>query len=297
MKLGIDMGGTKIEAAAIDSEGKIHFRERISTPGDYHSLVRAIAELGRTVANQTGAPMRLGIGMPGSESPSTGLVRNSNTTFLNGKPLGRDLQAAFGAPVRLANDANCFALSEAQGGAGAGASSVFGVILGTGCGGGVVIEGKLVNGANGIAGEWGHMPLPWQTPEEYPGAQCWCGRLGCQEIWLSGTGLEADYARLSGKEIDGKEIAALAAQGDAIAQKTLDRLSDRLARALSVIAMAWDPEVIVLGGGVSNIESIYTPTAAALERYAFSDCYKARIVKNKFGDSSGVRGAAWLWRD
>ena len=255
------MGGTKIEAAAIDSEGKIHFRERISTPGDYHSLVRAIAELGRTVANQTGAPMRLG------------------------------------APVRLANDANCFALSEAQGGAGAGASSVFGVILGTGCGGGVVIEGKLVNGANGIAGEWGHMPLPWQTPEEYPGAQCWCGRLGCQEIWLSGTGLEADYARLSGKEIDGKEIAALAAQGDAIAQKTLDRLSDRLARALSVIAMAWDPEVIVLGGGVSNIESIYTPTAAALERYAFSDCYKARIVKNKFGDSSGVRGAAWLWRD
>jgi fructokinase len=295
MKIGLDLGGTKIEAAAVDSEGKIHFRRRVPTPRDYSSLVKSVADLGREAANQSGAPARLGIGMPGSESPATGLIRNSNTTFLNGMPLKRDLEAAFGGPIRLANDANCFALSEATDGAGAGAASVFGVILGTGCGGGVVVSGKLIEGANGIAGEWGHTPLPWQSDEEHPGPTCFCGRQGCLELWLSGTGFELDYQRLSGKELEAPDIAALARQGDIIAANTVDRHADRLARALAVVADIFDPEVMVLGGGLSNLEEIYPKTSALLPRYAFSDCYRPRILKNKHGDSSGVRGAAWLW--
>ncbi|MET0545591.1 MAG: ROK family protein [Caulobacterales bacterium] len=297
MKIGLDLGGTKIEAAAVDSEGKIHFRHRISTPADYSSLVKSVAELARAAANQSGAKLQIGIGMPGSESPATGLVRNSNTQYLNGKPLKRDLEAAIGGPVRLANDANCFTLSEALSGAGAGARSVFGVIMGTGCGGGVVIDGKLIEGANLIAGEWGHTPLPWQTPEEYPGATCFCGRKGCLELWLSGTGFETDYKRLSGEDLDGREIAARAMAGEALANKALERLTDRLARALAVVADIFDPEVIVLGGGLSNVEAIYPLANQKLPIHAFSDCYKPRIVKNQHGDSSGVRGAAWLWPD
>lgn len=297
MKIGLDLGGTKIEAAAVDSEGKIHFRERISTPGDYSSLVKSVAEMVRAAANQSGAPLRAGIGMPGSESPATGLVRNSNTQYLNGKPLKRDLEQAIGGPVRLANDANCFTLSEALSGAGAGASSVFGVIMGTGCGGGVVINGRLIEGANLIAGEWGHIPLPWQTPEEYPGETCFCGKQGCLELWISGTGFRKDYQRLSGQMLDGRDIAGRAQAGEQHAIQALERLTDRLARALAVVANIFDPEVVVLGGGLSNIEAIYPLANAKLPHYAFSDCYKPRIVKNLHGDSSGVRGAAWLWPD
>ncbi|HEX5776311.1 MAG TPA: ROK family protein, partial [Caulobacteraceae bacterium] len=234
----------------------------------------------------------VGMGVPGSVSPKTGMIRNANSTWLNGKPFKEDLERALGRPIRLENDANCFALSEASDGAGAGAEVVFGAILGTGCGGGVVVRGKTIEGVNGIAGEWGHTPLPWPRPSEYPGNRCWCGRGSCLETWISGTGFVEDYRAATGRKLTGAEIVA---SEDREAQATLDRYIDRLARGLAVICDILDPDVIVLGGGMSNVEALYDRVPGVTARYAFSDVFETRIVKARHGDSSGVRGAAWLW--
>lgn len=297
--LGVDFGGTKIEAAALRQNGRVAARRRAPTPGDYEAAIRAVRDLVESVAAEAGASGRpVGFGVPGSPNPVTGLMRNANSIWLNGRPLAHDLEAALGRPVRLANDANCFALSEATDGAAAGADPVFGAILGTGCGGGVVVRSALVNGANGIAGEWGHTPLPWMTDEEQRTApQCWCGRRGCLETWLSGPGMAADHARVSGETISAEQIAARAADGDAQARATLARYKDRLARALAIVADIADPEVIVLGGGVSNIEALYDGLPDMIARHTFSDAYSVRVVRAEHGDSSGVRGAAWLWRN
>jgi len=236
------------------------------------------------------------VGMPGSISPVTGLARNGNSTWLNGKPFAKDLSAALGLPVRTENDANCFTLSEATDGAGAGAPVVFGVILGTGCGGGVCIDGRVLAGAAGVAGEWGHNPLPWPAPHENPGPVCWCGKHGCMEEWVSGPAFARDHERITGEALTPRDIEVRAEAGDAGARASMDRLSDRLARGLSAIINVLDPHVIVLGGGVSNMGDIYTPVNALLPRYVFSDFVATKVVKNMHGDSSGVRGAAWLWR-
>lgn len=289
-RIGIDLGGTKIEGVVLARDGTIRNRLRVATPRAYEDCIRAIAELVGALESDVGI-CSVGVGIPGSPSPATGLIRNANSTWLNGRPLGEDLSVALGREVRLANDANCFALSEAADGAGAGAASVFGVILGTGVGGGVVLDGRIVHGAVGVGGEWGHVPLPWMTPLEHPGAACWCGRRGCVETWLSGPGWTAwdDFGR------GPLEIAQAARAGDASAAASLTRYADRLGRALGMIVSILDPEVIVLGGGVSNIDSLYDLVPPVMTRWAFSDAIATRLVKNVHGDSSGVRGAAWLW--
>lgn len=285
-RLGVDLGGTKIEAAALAADGRMGERRRTPTPHDYDGLVRAVAKLAAATA-PPGTP--LGIGIPGSPSPSTGLIRGANTTFLNGRDLRRDLEQATGRRVRVANDADCFALSEATDGAAAGAAVAFGVILGTGCGGGVVVEGRLVPGAGGIAGEWGHTPLPWAEGDEHPGPRCWCGRLGCMEQWVSGPAFARDGGAPSA------ELAAGAATGEPHAAAALDRYVSRLARGLAVVCDIVDPAVIVLGGGMSNVDALYPAVERALGPHTFTDAPVARVVRNKWGDSSGVRGAAWLW--
>ena len=289
MRLGVDFGGTKIEAAMLDSKGEILARLRAPNPGDYSAAIAAVAELTARIERDTGiAAKTIGVAMPGSLSPATGLVRNSNSVWLNGKPFFEDVQAALARPVRMANDANCFALSEAVDGAAAGAGVVFGVILGTGCGGGVVVNGKIIEGVNGVGGEWGHMPLPWARADE-PAVRDWCGRWGCLETWISGTGFKR-WAGMSASEAD-----AAAQAGDATARAALDLLADRIARALAVVVDILDPDAIVFGGGVSNVDWLYPSIGGKLIAHVFSDAIKTKIVKNKHGDSSGVRGAAWLF--
>ena len=298
IRIGIDLGGTKIEAIALDFAGETLARRRIATPAhDYDEIIRAVAALARDVELETNRRGSVGVGAPGSVSKATGLAKGSNTRVLNGRPLTADLSAALARPVRLENDANCFALSEAVDGAGQGARVVFGVILGTGVGGGVVIDQRVMQGRNHIGGEWGHTPLPWMTPDEYPGARCFCGHDGCIETFLSGPGLSRDYARRSGETLRGEEIVARAETGEAAALAALDAYRDRLARALALVIDILDPDVIALGGGMSNVAPIYEGLMERVAAHAFTDALDTRIVKNVHGDSGGVRGAAWLWRD
>ncbi len=298
LTIGVDFGGTKIEAAVLDAGGRFLARRRAPNPGEYRAAIGVIDGLVRAVCTETGAESCDGIGVaiPGSLNPQTHRVRNANTTWLNGQRFCDDLTEELAAPVRLANDANCFALSEAADGAGAGFDSVFGVILGTGVGGGLVLRGTPIEGANGIAGEWGHTPLPWMNAEEIAAApECWCGRRGCLETWLSGPALAADHARAGGETLSCEEMARCAAEGDSACNATLARYRDRLGRALAMVADIFDPACVVLGGGVSNIPAIYDELHETVARHAFCDAYDVRIVQAKHGDSSGVRGAARLF--
>ncbi|QGZ94721.1 ROK family protein [Terricaulis silvestris] len=289
MRLGVDFGGTKIEGALLDSKGEILVRQRVPNPGDYHSAVRALADLTARIEQAAGARAdTVGVALPGSLSPKTGMIRNANSVWMNGKPFLEDLKVALGRPVRVENDANCFALSEAVDGAAAGGRVVFGVIIGTGCGGGVVVDRKVVTGANAIGGEWGHTPLPWPREDEKP-VRDWCGRWGCLEQWISGTG----FKRWAGMSAGDADKAAQA--GDPKARVMLDLLADRISRSLAVVIDILDPDVIVFGGGVSNVESLYPSIRGKLLAHIFSDVLHTRLVQNKHGDSSGVRGAAWLF--
>ena len=283
MRIGVDLGGTKIEAIVLDGAREV-LRKRVATPrGDYAATIAAVAALVSEAGDGT-----VGVGIPGALSRVTGLVKNANSTWLIGKPLKQDLERALGREVRLENDANCFALSEAVDGAGKGAGVVFGVILGTGVGGGIVAHGRLLTGPNAIAGEWGHNPLPAPTAQDLPPPGCYCGRAGCIETYLSGPGLCRDHERLTGATLNAEEIVAL--QGE-----SLKRYEERLARALACVINVLDPDVIVLGGGMSNVERLYTEVPRLWSRYVFSDQVATRLVRNCHGDSSGVRGAAWLW--
>jgi fructokinase len=298
IRIGVDLGGTKIEAIALDFSGETLARRRIVTPAhDYDEIVRAVAALVHDVELETNRRGTVGVGAPGSFSKVTGLVKGSNTLVMNGRPLVADLSAALAREVRIENDANCFALSEAVDGAGQGARVVFGVILGTGVGGGVVIDQKIMQGRNHIGGEWGHTPLPWMSAEEFPGARCFCGHDGCIETFLSGPGLARDYAPRAGATLRGEEIVARAAEGEAAASAALEAYRDRLARALAMVIDILDPDVIALGGGMSNVAPIYDGLRGLVARHAFTDALDTTIVKNVHGDSGGVRGAAWLWRD
>jgi fructokinase len=295
MRVGVDLGGTKIEAIALADSGEIVARERVATPPGYDACVDAIVGLVTAVERTSGERGTIGIGIPGAVTPSTGLVKNANSVWLIGKPLGRDLEARLGRPVRLENDANCFAISEASDGAAAGADVVFGVILGTGVGGGIVVGGHCLDGVNLIAGEWGHNPLPWMTPDEFPGPECYCGKLGCIEMFLSGPGFERDYALATGEAATSRVLVSRADTGDDAAVAALARYHDRLARSLASVINVLDPEVIVLGGGMSNLPELAESVLPILPKYVFSDSVLTRVVRNKHGDSSGVRGAAWLW--
>jgi fructokinase len=295
MRIGIDLGGTKIEAVALGPGGVELARRRVPTPqGDYVGTVRAVANLVAAIEAETGRRGRVGVGMPGAISPATGLIKNANSTCLIGQPLDRDLEAALARPVRLANDANCFALSEASDGAAAGADVVFGVILGTGVGGGIAVGGRVLAGPNAIAGEWGHNPLPWADADEQPSPACYCGKRGCIETFLSGPGLATDHAAATGERLDAEAIVA-AARTDAAAEASLRRYERRLAKALAHVINLLDPDVIVLGGGLSRIDRFYTNVPAVWGEYVFSDTVATRLVPPRHGDSSGVRGAAWLW--
>lgn len=296
MRIGVDLGGTKIEALALATDGSEHARQRTPAPqGDYQATIEAVATLVDTIDPNGTAPV--GIGIPGAISPKTGLIKNANSTWLIGHPFDRDLAARLGRPVRVANDANCFAISEAKDGAAAGAHCVFGAILGTGVGGGIAIDGKILTGANAIAGEWGHTPLPWPEADEWPGPVCYCGRKGCIETFVSGTGLARDFREATGQPLAGPEIVARAAAGDAAAQAAMERYESRLARALSALVNILDPDIIVLGGGLSNVARLYDTLPQRVARLAFSDGIETPIVAPQHGDSSGVRGAAWLWPD
>lgn len=294
IRLGVDLGGTKIEIVALDSDGRERLRRRIPTPqGDYPATVAAVATLVESAEAELGVHgAQLGIGPPGSVSPLTGRMRNANSTCLNGHALCEDLEARLGRPLRIANDADCFAISEAADGAGAGAAVVFGVILGTGVGGGIVVHGRLLTGINGIAGEWGHSPLP--GPDDLPLPPCYCGRRGCVETYLSGPGLTADHRRHGGEALDAATIAQRAATGDAACAASLARYEARLARALAGVINLLDPAVIVLGGGVSRIERLYRNVPQLWRTHVFSDHVATRLVPAVHGDSSGVRGAARL---
>jgi fructokinase len=296
LRIGIDLGGTKIEAAAIDPEGGIRARRRIATPvSDYDRTIAALVGLVAAIESEVGACASVGVGIPGTIVVETGLVKNANSTWLNRRPLGGDVAAALGRPVRFANDANCFALSEAIDGAAAGCGTVFGAILGTGVGGGIVIGGRLLVGANAIAGEWGHNPLPAARPDELPGPPCYCGRSGCIETFLSGPGLAAGHRRHTGRDLTASEIAAGAAAGDPHCRAALDRYADRLARALASVINLIDPDVIVLGGGLSALAFLYDEVPRRWGRHIFSNGVVTRLLPPRHGDSSGVRGAAWLW--
>lgn len=337
MHIGIDLGGTKTEIICLHSgNGKELYRHREPTTPDYKATVKNIAALVKQAEEKLGDKGSVGVGIPGTVSAVTGKVKNANSVWLNGNPLDKDLEAALGRPVRVENDANCFAVSEATDGAAAGKRVVFGVIVGTGCGAGIVVDGRPISGLNGIGGEWGHNPLPLPRvfsedpaallnhfdggedrsgtvnptyaakarPEyftndrawsEYPGEQCYCGKRGCIETWISGTGFKKDYARVTGETISTHDIIALANRGEAKAAAALERYIDRTARALAGVVDILDPDVIVLGGGMSNVEKLYTGIPAVWERYIFSDTCHTKIVPPRHGDSSGVRGAAWLW--
>ncbi len=295
MRIGIDMGGTKIEAAALDSRGELHSRMRVATPPLYDELLTAIVSLVASIESDLGPARSVGIGTPGTNSPSTGLMQNAHNTAMNGKPFENDLAQVLRRPVRMANDAHCFALSEANGGTGAGAAVVFGAIIGTGTGGGVVVNGKLVTGVNGISGEWGHNPLPWPREDELPGPTCTCGRLGCIETYLSGPGLGRDHQYITGETLSPKEIATRAAAGNGPCLATLDRYLDRMARAFASVINLLDPDIIVLGGGVSQIDVLYEQVPQRWDEYVFAETVATRLERARYGDSSGVRGAARLW--
>jgi len=296
MRIGIDLGGTKIEGIAIADDGHERLRRRIPAPrGDYSQSLEAVAGLVRDIEREVGEQGTVGVGIPGTISPATGLVKNANSTWLIGRPLGDDLPRMLDRPVRFANDANCFALSEATDGAAAGASIVFGVIVGTGCGGGVIVNGRVLTGANAIGGEWGHNPLPAPRDGESPGPPCYCGRRGCIEQFLSGPALAREYQEQGGGAITALEIATRAAGGEPLASAALTRYEERMARALGSIINVLDPDVIVLGGGLSNIERLYERVPQLWPPYIFSDHVTTRLVRAKHRDSSGVRGAAWLW--
>jgi fructokinase len=313
VRIGIDLGGTKIEGLSLDEAGAEIARLRVPTPQhDYTATVRAIADvvgdLERRIGGIRGAgssdsdleQASVGVGIPGTIVRATGKVKNANSTWLNGQPLERDLSLALGRPVRCANDANCLAVSEATDGAAAGAALVFAVIVGTGCGGGIAVNGRVHVGPNGVAGEWGHNPLPWATEDELPGPHCYCRKLGCIETWISGTGLARDHATLhppdTGRRLTGPEIVAAAEAGDAAAEGSLVRLEDRMGRALASVVNLLDPDVIVIGGGLSKLDRIYRNVRPVIERYLFGGGELATpVLKAKHGDASGVRGAAWLW--
>ncbi len=291
----MDFGGTKIEAAALGADGSFLSRLRAPNPGRYDDALVVVRDLVARVEAEAGARGTVGVGAPGSVSPSTGVIRNANSTWLNGRPFREDLEAILDRPVCLANDANCLALSESADGAAAGAHSCFAIILGTGCGGGLVIDGRLVEGANGIAGEWGHIALPWPSAAESPGPDCWCGHAGCLETWVSGTGLARDLTATSGRKLDGQGIVAAARSGDPEASAAIDRLLDRLARGLAMVCNLVDPEVLVFGGGLSNVTELYERLPSLIGRHVFSDAWSARLTPARWGNSSGVRGAARLW--
>jgi fructokinase len=296
MRIGIDLGGTKIEGIAIADGGTERLRRRIPAPrGDYGHTLAAVAGLVRDIEQEIGERGTVGVGIPGTLSPATGLVKNANSTWLIGKPLSEDLQRLLNRPVRFANDANCFALSEATDGAAAGADVVFGVIVGTGTGGGVVVHRRILTGANAIAGEWGHNPLPAPRDGELPGPPCYCGRRGCIEQFLSGPALARDYQESGGPGITAQEIAARASAGERLSDAALARYEERMARALASVMNLLDPEVIVLGGGLSNIDRLYDRVPQLWGPHVFSDRVTTRLVRAMHGDSSGVRGAAWLW--
>ncbi len=298
LRFGIDLGGTKIELIALDTTGAEVWRRRASTPqGDYRGTLDVMRDLVMSAETELGVTGSVGIGTPGAVSRATGRIKNANSVCLNGQPLIEDLSALLKRPIRIANDADCFALSEARDGAAAGASVVFGVILGTGVGGGIVVQGQLLQGPNAIAGEWGHNPLPWPQASEWPGPACYCGRQGCIETYLSGPGLERDFQMSADCELTGPEILARAEGGDAIAEAAFQRYEDRLARALAHVINLLDPDAIVLGGGLSNCRRLYLNVQQLWGRYVFSDRVDTRLLAPKFGDSSGVRGAAWLWGD
>ncbi len=297
MLAGMDLGGSKTEAILLDDNGQTLLRTRRATPaGDYPGTLEVIAALHGELEARAGQQLPLGIGTPGSRSPATGLMRNANSTCLNGRDLQADLEARLRRPVRMANDADCFTLSEAVDGAGKDAPVVFGVIIGTGTGGGIAVNGRLLGGPNAVTGEWGHNPLPWPTADEQPGPACWCGKHGCIETFLSGPGLEAEHRRRTGQALSGPEIVNAAEQGDREAEVTLSRYEDRLARGLAGIINVLDPEVIVLGGGLSGIDRLYDSVPRLWKPYVFSDVCATRLLPPVHGDSSGVRGAAWLWR-
>ncbi|MDX2309132.1 MAG: ROK family protein [Hyphomicrobium sp.] len=299
VRLGIDLGGTKIEGLALASDGREIVRRRVAAPrNDYRGTIEAIVGLLADIEQCAGLPSgetSIGVGMPGSISPTSGNVQNANSTWLNGRPLQRDLSERLGRAVRMANDANCFALSEATDGAAAGAEVVLGLILGTGCGSGIVVNGRVFDGPRGIGGEWGHNPLPAPKDDERPGPLCWCGRPGCLETWVSGPGLEADYAHHSGRTVGAEAIAAAAASGDEGARRALDRHLDRLARGLATLVNVLDPDVIVIGGGLSKLGHLYHVLPARLAPLVFADDPRVVIRPPKWGDASGVRGAARLW--
>jgi fructokinase len=296
VRIGIDWGGTKIEALAMDADGRELRRVRIPTPRhDYEGSIRVAAELVASIEREVGPTGPIGVGIPGTIVPATGLVKNANSTWLNGRPLEKDLSVALGRDVRCVNDANCFAVSEAADGAAAGQSVVFAAILGTGCGAGIALHGRMRSGPNGLAGEWGHNPLPWQRPDEYPGDPCYCGQRGCIERWLSGPALEEDYRRASGSALSGSEIVAAAAAGEGQAVGALERYEDRLARALAHVVNLLDPDIVVVGGGLSRIERLYRNVPQKIGKWAFGKSATTPVVPAKHGDSSGVRGAARLW--
>ena len=295
-RIGIDLGGTKIELVVLDAGGQERWRRRVPTPqGDYAGTLRAIAALVEEAEHRTGASARVGIGTPGSPSPRDGRIRNANSTCLNGQALQQDLEALLRRPIRLANDANCLAMSEASDGAGAGARTVFAAILGTGVGGGIVVDGKLLVGANAVAGEWGHNPLPLPAADDLPLPACYCGRAGCIETYLSGPGLAADHLRHGGEPVDAASIARRAAAGERASQASLERYEARLARALAGVINLLDPEVIVLGGGLSQVARLYENVPRLWPAHVFSDTISTRLLPAWHGDASGVRGAAWLW--
>lgn len=297
MLIGIDWGGTKMEVIGLSEAGEELVRHRIATPReDYAGSIAAVVDLVGHAEQRTGLKGSVGLGIPGSPNPKTGLIRNANSWWLNGRPLGADLEAALGRPVRLSNDANCLAVSEAVDGAGAGCHVVQGIIIGTGHGSGIAIDGRPHDGFQGLGGEIGHYTLPWPRGDEVPGPKCWCGRHGCLEMFCSGTGFQDDYERATGVRLTGREIVERMRAGEAGATAAFDRYIDRLARSLALLIDILDPDVFVLGGGMSNVDEIYTQLPARIAPYVFSDEVETPIRKAKFGDSSGVRGAAWLWK-
>ncbi len=296
MRTGVDIGGTKIEVAVLDPAGEIRFRRRVATPpGDYGATLAAIATLVGEADSAAGTKCSVGIGIPGAISPASGLVKNANSVWLNGKPLAEDLERTLGRAVRIANDANCFALSEAADGAAVGAESTFGVILGTGVGGGLVFAGRVRTGVNAIGGEWGHNPLPYPMDDERPGPECWCGRQGCIETFLSGPGLSRSHESATSLKMDATEISRAAADGETAAKSSMELYENRLARALAGVINIADPDIIVLGGGLSNVARFYQTVPAIWDRWIFSDRVDPKLAPPRHGDSSGVRGAAWLW--
>jgi fructokinase len=296
IRVGVDLGGTKMEVIAMGSRGKELLRHRVRTPqGDYTAILNAIVELIRYAEKRIGADYSIGIGTPGALSRTTGKLKNSNSTCLNNMPILHDLERLIGRPVRVSNDANCFALSEAVDGSGTGTSVVFGVIIGTGCGGGIVVNGSVLTGLNAIAGEWGHNPLPWATDDERPGPDCYCGKKGCIETYLSGPGMTRDHQASTGRKLRPETIVQRAAAGEQASEATLGRYEERMARALAHVINIVDPDVIILGGGMSNIPRLYKNVPELWGRYVFSDRVETKLLPARHGDSSGVRGAAWLW--